>query len=206
VRLAISWANQLCCERRGDFAGFAYAFPPARPSQSSTVAARRIGTPTVYYFRTYFDRLDGDRFSDQKYLEQSPARFPRVAVIRHKGANVAGWNFANWNLSVREGRVWIDEQPRIFFHFASFQEIGPWWFNTSFGAYLVKPLPVVRRHVFGPYLRDLKSVAPRYNLARNARVLDLQLGSLMQSVRKCARLVRDIAFRQYIVFLSGRVW
>jgi hypothetical protein len=160
----------------------------------------------VYYLSTYFYRLDGDRFADQKYLEQWPARFPGLAMIRHKAANVAGWNIANWNVGVRDGRVWIDDQALIFSHFASFKEIRPWLLNTSFGAYLMKPSPVVRRHVFRPYLRDLKSIAPGYNLACKARVLDLQLGSLMQSVRKCARLVRDIVFGQYIVFLSGRVW
>ena len=36
-----------------------------------------------------FDHADGERFADQKYLDEWPERFPRVRNIAHKGCNLA---------------------------------------------------------------------------------------------------------------------
>ena len=43
-----------------------------------------------------FDREEPSRFADQKYLDDWPSRFEDVHVVRHKGANVASWNLANY--------------------------------------------------------------------------------------------------------------
>src|SRR5439155_1321010 len=45
-----------------------------------------------------YDRLEGNRFADQKYLDEWPERFAGVLVFKHKGVNLAPWNVANFNL------------------------------------------------------------------------------------------------------------
>lgn len=85
---------------------------------------RRDG-PGLACLRWYLDRclewcgdyLSGGRYADQKYLDDWPRRFAGVAVLRHKGVGLASWNLENYALSLRDGRVWVDDDPLIFFHF-----------------------------------------------------------------------------------------
>ncbi len=42
-----------------------------------------------------FDRVEADRFADQKYLDQFESLFSAVHSIRHVGANLGPWNVAN---------------------------------------------------------------------------------------------------------------
>src|SRR5262249_1819337 len=47
------------------------------------------------------DRLEGERFADQGYLNDWPARFPGVVVLQHPGVNLAPWNVARYRLRLR---------------------------------------------------------------------------------------------------------
>ncbi len=58
---------------------------------------------------------------DQKYLDDWPSRFRNVVVLRHKGGGMAPWNISNYRLSHDNGRVRVDEDELIFYHFHSFQ-------------------------------------------------------------------------------------
>ena len=147
-----------------------------------------------------FDRLEGNKFADQKYLDDWVNRFKNVLVMQHKGANVAAWNIANYRIREKSGRVWVDEQPLIFFHFANFKEIKPWLFKTGFGSYMVRPSHVVRRHIFWPYISELNRVAPKQNLTHRIRKLDYHIGSFKQLIRNTGRFVRGLLFQEYIFY------
>jgi hypothetical protein len=56
---------------------------------------------------------------DQKYLDIFPVKFETVKIIRHKGCNVAAWNYEECERrSVKNGNVLINgEYPVIFIHF-----------------------------------------------------------------------------------------
>src|SRR5207244_8164736 len=64
-----------------------------------------------------YDRYEDGRFADQKYLDDWPSRFQRVAVLQHKGANLAPWNLANYTIRANGDRVLVDEAPPILSHF-----------------------------------------------------------------------------------------
>ena len=51
-----------------------------------------------------YDRVEGDRFADQRYLDRLPEMFGGVHVISHLGANLAPWNFADYHLEWNDGR------------------------------------------------------------------------------------------------------
>lgn len=64
-------------------------------------------------------RTEDGKFGDQKYLDDWPERFEGVLVLKNKGANLAPWNIENYSLSKTNGRVIVDEDDLIFFHYHS---------------------------------------------------------------------------------------
>jgi hypothetical protein len=107
-----------------------------------------------------FDRTENGRYADQKYLDEWPERFPGVRILNHKGANVAPWNRANYCFSKHENTLYVDDAPLVFFHFQGLKEIRPWLVDSNLGCSFRFPDRVLRRDVFGAYLRELRRVCP----------------------------------------------
>lgn len=101
------------------------------------------------------DRRENGRFADQKYLDNWPDIFKGVIVLGHKGANLAPWNLANYKLQVKEGSVWVDEQPLIFFHFRGFSQVNRMTYDPGFAVYRTKLSLLLRYHVYKPYILTL---------------------------------------------------
>lgn len=95
------------------------------------------------------------RFADQGYLDRFHEFAPDLAVVRHKGCNVGPWNVGGYRIRHREGRVWIDEDPLVFFHFTGFKK-GPFgrWYNQH-RIHRTGTPRVVRDHIYRPYLQAL---------------------------------------------------
>jgi hypothetical protein len=68
-----------------------------------------------------YDRVEDGRFGDQKYLDAWPARYPNLKIIEHKGFNLAIWNVNNYIIRNKNNIVMIDDDPLVFYHFASTQ-------------------------------------------------------------------------------------
>lgn len=67
-----------------------------------------------------FDRVADGRYGDQKYLDYFEEKFQGVRVLGHLGANVATWNIEGKKVTRRNGCVYIDDVPLIFFHYSGF--------------------------------------------------------------------------------------
>ncbi|MEA3028092.1 MAG: hypothetical protein QOF91_3377 [Alphaproteobacteria bacterium] len=65
-----------------------------------------------------YDRLEDDRFGDQKYLDAWPERYKSLKIIDHKGANLGIWNIRNYILRLKNNVVMVDDDPLVFYHFA----------------------------------------------------------------------------------------
>jgi hypothetical protein len=104
------------------------------------------------------DTVSGDAFADQKYLDEWPVLFGNVAVIAHKGANLAPWNVVNYRIGVQSGAVHIDAEPLIFFHFHGLRRIDRWLYESGLGNYGATLSARVRRLIYQPYLRQLRSI------------------------------------------------
>lgn len=58
-------------------------------------------------------------FFDQKYLDILPVQFDRVAVVRHRGCNLAAWNIDNSKREMIEGKLLVNgKYEPVFIHFA----------------------------------------------------------------------------------------
>jgi hypothetical protein len=102
-----------------------------------------------------FDRVEGERYADQKYLDQWPRLFPRLRVMQHKGVNVAPWNLGNWPVLNTPGGITVGDQPLICFHFHQLKQVlGP-VYSTGLAAWKVPLDGNLRRILFRPYVREL---------------------------------------------------
>lgn len=61
---------------------------------------------------------DNGRFADQGYLDFMRKRFKGVIYLDMPGANVATWNYFNYEFSLRGRHIYADKGRLIFFHFS----------------------------------------------------------------------------------------
>jgi hypothetical protein len=116
-----------------------------------------------------YDKIEPDRFADQKYLNYWEEMFEGVVVIQHKGANLAAWNISSYNLQFREGNVLIDNQFLIFFHFNSFKKVTSIMYTSSMKHYLSVVTPLIRQRIFDPYIKILELFKIHDNLFNGVR-------------------------------------
>lgn len=105
-----------------------------------------------------YDRLEPERYADQKYLERWPDRFgPALLVLENPGVNLAPWNWAAHRCEVGEDGLRVDGAPLLVFHFARFRPlVGTWWWQSGQLDYGVMPAGL-RRAVYSPYWRALQA-------------------------------------------------
>lgn len=163
-----------------------------------------------------YDRIEEERFADQKYLNKWPSLFQNLVVLQHKGANLALWNLANYRIRRQGDTVWVDEQPVIFFHFHAFKQLRNWLYDPNLRSYKVKPSQVVRRHIYEPYIRTLLEVTRQVSpflprASSQSRLRDQGPGSLALSHRAVRELktllhvCKGVLSRECILVINGRV-
>jgi len=108
-----------------------------------------------------FDRLEGNRYADQKYLDDWPERFEGVKVLQHKGANVAPWNLANYEISEDDGTVLVDGEKLLFFHFHRFRQVAGRVYDTNLAPYGAKASAAVKQAIFEPYIKAILTTTAR---------------------------------------------
>lgn len=69
-------------------------------------------------------------FDDQKYLDLVPVLFDDVEIIKHRGCNLAGWNFTNYPHELAKNNTTL-----IFIHFAElslieFSKPENYWYKS----------------------------------------------------------------------------
>ena len=140
-----------------------------------------------------YDRIDEDRFADQKYLDDWPSRFRNVVVLEHRGANLAPWNLNNYRLrSLKRNTVMVDNEPLIFFHFHGLKQIAQWLYDPGLEGYGVTPSIVLRRGIYTTYIRKLDDVSRKLLPAPNITYLSRNIRSPMKQNEKQVSRIRRI--------------
>ena len=160
-------------------------------------------------------RVEGERYADQKYLDQWPERFAEVHVVRHKGANLGPWNLRNYRVTEDAGVVRVDEDPLLFYHFSSFLQVAPWLYNTNLSAWGVRPNRVVRRRVMGAYIAALRAAAwecerllaamPTPASGAAPRAAGSRREWLRRKGRALSRIGGGLLLQDHLPFLCGQV-
>jgi hypothetical protein len=98
-----------------------------------------------------FVRSEDGKFGDQKYLDDWKSRFPGVWVIQHKGAGLAPWNIAGYDLRKVGEKIFVDEDELIFYHFHFLRMYSKTLYNLSH----VRLTGEQRRLIYAPYIGSL---------------------------------------------------
>jgi len=155
-----------------------------------------------------YDRLEGDRFADQRYLDRWPSIYRDLKIVTLKGANVANYNVDNYRVSERDGDFWCDDERLIFYHFHGVvPEPGDIYF-ARFPSEHFKEHAVVMRRIYRPYLarllaktRELKIRFPALANAQRLfrpgmKVFKPPIGGWWDDLVSQARALRALEFRE----------
>ena len=154
-----------------------------------------------------FDRLEGDRFADQKYLEKWPELFERVVILSHPGINVAPWNVARHRVGLMGDTITIDLEALIAFHFHGFRQLLPWLFDTRFGNFRTPLTGPIRNVAYPAYIDALRRASTTIETVGGRpipkiRRRDVSLSDRM-TLEGLRALVDGIRFRNYLVSRGG---
>lgn len=114
-----------------------------------------------------YARLEDGKFGDQKYLDEWPTRYDKLIVLEHKGAGIAPWNLAQYEITKGDAGVKVDELPLVFYHFHRFRMIaanifvhGTKSYANAFPTNYLRQAHIVL--IYHPYAVHLKALANRY--------------------------------------------
>lgn len=136
-----------------------------------------------------FDHVDGDRYADQKYLDQFPTEFARVHVLQHPGADVAPWNLLDPPLAWDGERFVVAGEPLIFFHFQGFRTLWPSLIDPNLREFGHQSTPATRR-LFRRYHSALHSSAHAHPVGSPRRDVKTQSRSIRVLVSRGAAVLR----------------
>jgi hypothetical protein len=92
-------------------------------------------------------------FGDQRYIEDWPINFKNVNVINSLGANAALWNIHNYTVTSRNGKVYLNEDPLIFYHFSGVSIFSPKEFDLCWYYHIDDPCML--NYIYLPYISIL---------------------------------------------------
>jgi len=163
-----------------------------------------------------YDVLDGDRFADQKYVEQFARRFDGIVVLENPGANLAPWNLGRHRLALDRGTVIVDErEPLVFFHFHGIRELGGALYIAEHLRYGAPFNIFIRRYIYRPYIERLAAIvaetAPlaqrrKGTLARHASRESSMLNRLIGKWRRPIKNAMALLTLQFILVVKGRAF
>jgi hypothetical protein len=114
-------------------------------------------------------RLEDGRMGDQKYLDEWQERYPHLHILRHGGAGIAPWNYAQYCFGDdAHGNITVDNAPLIFFHFHQFQLLDNGGFDrlsTFYTSECREPKAIYEAYeaALKSVLSDVCAVSPGFN-------------------------------------------
>ncbi len=136
----------------------------------------------------YYDEKNA-RFGDQKYLDKWQSNFNGVKVIQQKGANLAPWNAGQYSITFKQGKLFVDEDPLVFYHFASFKKVTTTAYTTNLSLYLSRPSTILKRDIYKFYLDQV---------ADSTKIVSSSLLDQPELMKKNRTAVHQTNFKQKI--------
>jgi hypothetical protein len=153
-----------------------------------------------------YDRVEPDRYADQKYLDQWPRRFDKLVVLQHPGVNVAPWNLPERPIRRDGSGLRIAGAPLICFHFHGLKHVAGPLYESGLRSYGVKLDRTLKESIFDPYLGELSAYESELaqaglgsGHATSQRYVRTGLGHLAQRATRFVTVIRLLLSRAYLV-------
>jgi hypothetical protein len=112
-----------------------------------------------------YDKLENDRFADQKYLDRWPELYKDELVIpTNAGAGVAPWNVEDLSLSTRNGKVLVHGSPLIYYHFHHLRFVTPRLLLSGLQNYQVTLNNILLNKIYAPYIAHIRSISRQISI------------------------------------------
>ncbi len=142
--------------------------------------------------RWCYNRVEGGKFGDQKYLDMWPKKFKQVHISNHLGAGLAPWNLIDYKFFNRKKNLFIKNKftkkkyELIFFHYHDLKyfnkyfflgryEIGLKAYSKIYKGYMLLYLKEIRK------LRE-KTIFKDFNFADTSGVGKMYIISLIKKI------------------------
>ncbi len=150
-----------------------------------------------------YGRIEGDRFGDQRYLEKFSAVAPNTKIITFKGCNTAPWNIENYTVRSDSGRLMVDEDPLVVFHFHGIKRVMRVFYFNNHRAYGAPCPRLVRNEMYRPYITSLLKAEERVQAVipvdegngvklRSGRFLGIDIKNMARGFRTAAFQAADL--------------
>jgi hypothetical protein len=97
-----------------------------------------------------YNTTETGQFGDQKYLDQMYNRFIDVRPISVPGVNIAPWNDEKYKISLKKGKLYVDKDRLILYHYCGFRVNDK---NSCVFMYGDKYFPLIHN----PYMEAIKN-------------------------------------------------
>jgi hypothetical protein len=166
-----------------------------------------------------FNRVEGWRYANQKYMNRFPDIAHGTRILRQKGFNCAPWNIGNFKLTEREGRLWVDDEPLVFYHFHGLRRRSV-CFEFPHNVYATPVSWLVRNKLYRPYIAELVRFERQQKAAvsiaglpastaspRRAWPLELRriLGKVLRSPRQVIGIAAEMTCNLPIIVLGSHI-
>lgn len=143
-----------------------------------------------------YQRVENERYADQKYLDEWPSKYKNLYIFKHKGANLGPWNLSNYKLSKIDNKIFVDNDVLIFYHFANLKQIDYCHFKTDLSRAFIRTAGVLKTDIYIPYIKML--VKNQNGDSKFLAKKDSHLSQKGVVITKISRYLRTIAFPDFI--------
>jgi len=110
-----------------------------------------------------YDKLEPERFGDQKYLDTWPKKYKNVKIHTELGINSATWNIGDKKISKKNKNILINNDKLIFYHFHGWSPHNKQKFKTDFSEFLAKA-PKNIQLIYNKYHKTIDVINKAFNL------------------------------------------
>lgn len=137
---------------------FNVSFQAFRRNATGLACLRRWREQCIDWCYHYCDEQHG-RYADQKYLDSWPTDYAgEVLILRPRVAALATWNVNHYDLTYREGVLYSDGAPLVFYHFHGLRFLHSRWISNQFFWHNTRCTSVLRQHIYLPYIATLSGM------------------------------------------------
>jgi len=135
-------------------------------------------------------RYEDGKIGDQGYLNEWPDLYENLVISKNLGVNTAPWNVGQYKVSKKNGKIFINKDRLICYHFHQFQILSENSFSHTYGYNLSKD---VVNYIYKPYEKEIKRQIKRVKqIDKNFRIASTESGRIRLLKQKITKILAPI--------------